>query len=423
MKKPAVFKIVLMLVIIFSLAACGGDSDAEAEDGGEETTTVTSITITPPAKVIYQPDEPLDLAGLVVRAACIDGTTETITSGYTISGFNSGAGGTRTVTVSYETKSADFKVWVNGLVAGAPGFNWTLAEQNTFTNNTYYVQDIVRGNNEFIAVGRGARMARSTDGISWTRITGIPFIDKGGMDAGENIQCICWGNSMYIAGGHPNKMAYSSDGENWTAINPGITDNYINYAASCPGLFIAVGINRITSSTDGINWAEVTGLPGSPDFRAVCWIGPSGFEQFAAVGGGGYIIHSADGVNWTNKTYRPSGESSSFRWRKIAWGAGKYVVVGQNGRIAYSADLSTWTDVTTNNPFTYNEIRDIVWDGSKFFAVGEGSVLAYSPDGIIWTLMDNPYSMFNESITCITYGNGKFITGGRNGRLACFYIQ
>ena len=75
--------------------------------------TLEKIEIaTAPAKTVYRIGEALDTTGLTLKATYSDGTTKTITSGYTVSGFDSATAGTKTVTVSYEGKKTTFTVTV-----------------------------------------------------------------------------------------------------------------------------------------------------------------------------------------------------------------------------------------------------------------------------------------------------------------------
>ena len=76
-------------------------------------TTLTDIAVTtPPTKTTYTIGEALDTAGLVVTATYSDGSTQVVT-GYTTSGFSSTTAGQKTVTVTYEGKTATFTVTVN----------------------------------------------------------------------------------------------------------------------------------------------------------------------------------------------------------------------------------------------------------------------------------------------------------------------
>ena len=65
-----------------------------------------------PTKTIYYINDSLNTSGLKLQLNCADGTTETITSGFSISGFSSTSAGTKTVTVSYEGFTDTFAVTV-----------------------------------------------------------------------------------------------------------------------------------------------------------------------------------------------------------------------------------------------------------------------------------------------------------------------
>ena len=75
--------------------------------------TLTGITVkSMPAKTVYQLGEPFAPAGLTLTAAYSDGRTQTVTDGFICSGFDSAAAGSKTVTVSFEGKTASFTVTV-----------------------------------------------------------------------------------------------------------------------------------------------------------------------------------------------------------------------------------------------------------------------------------------------------------------------
>ena len=76
--------------------------------------TLSSISAkTLPDKTSYYIGDSLNTAGLAITAKYSDGSSKTITSGYTVSGFSSSTEGTKTVTVSYEGKTTSFSVKVN----------------------------------------------------------------------------------------------------------------------------------------------------------------------------------------------------------------------------------------------------------------------------------------------------------------------
>ena len=74
---------------------------------------ITGIEIkTPPTKQEYLVGDTLDSTGLKVLVKYTDGTSETITSGFTVSEFDGSSIGEKEITVTYKTHTATFKVLV-----------------------------------------------------------------------------------------------------------------------------------------------------------------------------------------------------------------------------------------------------------------------------------------------------------------------
>ncbi|HHW01150.1 MAG TPA: hypothetical protein GXX36_16565 [Clostridiaceae bacterium] len=71
--------------------------------------TLESIEVTPPVKTEYIVGEVFDARGMSVTAKYSDGSSEIVTD-YTISGFDSATPGEKTITVTYQGKTATFKV-------------------------------------------------------------------------------------------------------------------------------------------------------------------------------------------------------------------------------------------------------------------------------------------------------------------------
>ena len=70
---------------------------------------------TMPTKVEYQKGDVFDTTGLSILVKYTDGTSETKTTGFEVSGFDSSSVGEKTITVTYKTHIATFKVTVYGL--------------------------------------------------------------------------------------------------------------------------------------------------------------------------------------------------------------------------------------------------------------------------------------------------------------------
>ncbi|MDR2702430.1 MAG: bacterial Ig-like domain-containing protein [Spirochaetaceae bacterium] len=108
-RPPSVVKF-LILILALAFISCGGGNDSDT------TKTVTSITITPPTKTTYNIGDTLDLTGIVVTATYSDSTTETVSvNAANVSGFDSSTAGSKTLTVTYQGKTATFTVTVQAL--------------------------------------------------------------------------------------------------------------------------------------------------------------------------------------------------------------------------------------------------------------------------------------------------------------------
>ena len=105
---------------------------------------VTSIEITSqPTKTEYELGDTLDTTGLSLKVNYSDNSSdENVTEGFTVSGFDSALAGTKTVTVTYEGKTATFTVTVNA-AAEVPDEEKIVTEID-FTTGTTWVDAVYR---------------------------------------------------------------------------------------------------------------------------------------------------------------------------------------------------------------------------------------------------------------------------------------
>lgn len=87
---------------------------------------ISNITITPPSNTSLYLGQPLDTAGLVVKAHYHDGTVKDITN-YTVSGYDPMILGTQIITVTYMDKTATFSVTVNPASISAMNGTYTTS--------------------------------------------------------------------------------------------------------------------------------------------------------------------------------------------------------------------------------------------------------------------------------------------------------
>ena len=85
-----------------------------------EDVTVSSISVkTKPSKVTYNKDDTLNTAGLVLNVTYSNGTTTTVSSGFTCSPTKLSTTGTQTITVTYNGKTTTFTVKVEDVTVSS----------------------------------------------------------------------------------------------------------------------------------------------------------------------------------------------------------------------------------------------------------------------------------------------------------------
>lgn len=295
---------------------------------------------------------------------------------------------------------------------------WTLVSNSTFGNNA--INAVAFGNDVFVAVGAGGRMARSADGINWTAVSDTTF--------GNNaINAVAFGNGRFIAGGDGGRMAFSADnGVTWTAIaNNGFLINAIYgiaYGDVGGGRWVAVGRLRMSYSTNaqGTAWTGSSSNDpfgfgqGAPTLRDVVF----GDDRFVLVGAGGGQGHSAslaDSANGINWTARDMDELLVVPIRSVSFGNGKFVAAVDNmNMILYSADGAEWNEAEAIPMST--QLFGIAAGGGKFISVGAHGAIYQSDNGITWTRF--PDVTLNNHFRDIVYGNGTWVAVGLSGAIA-----
>ncbi len=164
----------------------------------------------------------------------------------------------------------------------------------------------------------------------------------------------------------PNYFTHGSTGE-----NGGL------FAISCPAAatcFAAGDFGTISTTTDGGNAWNLTGLPASPT-----GISCPGATTCFAVGSGGSIQHTTDGSTWGAQ----ASNTGSFL-RSVSCSSTLHcVAVGDNGTIDVTVDGSTWTvkpSGTTNSIFSVSCASDLVC-----YAVDGVNDYKSTDGGLTWT--------------------------------------
>jgi len=301
---------------------------------------------------------------------------------------------------------------------------WIAVTDSKFESKD--INAIVYGSGKFVAVGMSGKMAYSSNGITWTAVTGVPAPLNS-----ASVNSITFANNKFVAVGAGGSIGYSSDGVIWNTVSNTTFSNInaIRAIAYGNGKFIAgAGEGKMAYSSDGVNWTtlDVSSIFGSKWDDNITGI-VYAKDKFVAVGGNFHdynakMAYSSDGVNWTAVTDSPFDNYILA----ITFGNGKFVAGGYDSKMAYSTDGISWTVINTGTIFenVYDDgrigkedIRAIAFGGDKYVVGSSGGKMATSIDGVSWTLANNPFYHLSV-VNAIAYGSNTFVAGNDFGEMA-----
>jgi len=206
----------------------------------------------------------------------------------------------------------------------------------------------------------------------------------------------------------------------WTVVEPEFFAGSVTRVAYGGGRFVALGDNRVITSTDGIEWDEVpagTVDPPSPNLiGGVVWNG-NVFLAVSPWSDAHLIVIGEDlpGASQSGLTWMPDAglEGLGVFPQSVAWNGSSHVIVG-GGAWAVSDDGYHWTAVESpeSSPRVY--YRSVCWDGRQWVAVGD-RVVATSTDGVAWTARtilsaDRLLDVANDGSTTIAVGRASLMS-------------
>ena len=298
------------------------------------------------------------------------------------------------VGVNTSAPQTDFEV-VGDIISR--GTEWTAYSSN---ENSLW-QDVIYGNNRFVAVSRSGypnMIGTSQDGRVWTDRTA---------PANNEWQSVTYGNGLFVAvssTGTGDRVMTSPDGITWTSRTSAANNSWqdVTYGN---GVFAAVGTsgtgNRVMTSNDGINWSTQSSTEDN------LWEGIAyGNGTFVAVSADGTnrVMTSTDGITWTARS-----AAAANQWYGVTYGKGLFVAVASSGtgnRVMTSPDGITWTIRTSAADSNWTRVA---YGDGLFVAIASttsSTNIMTSPDGINWVTRTNPTG---DQLTAITYGNGTFV--------------
>jgi hypothetical protein len=208
-----------------------------------------------------------------------------------------------------------------GVSISADGISWTDQTFSTaqglgslaYGNGTWVMVD-----DRFLTTDVVAFMVSSTNGASWSQVlTTISYAQP---------NCVAFGNGQFVVVGYGGLVARSSNGSTWSAQSLGTSsDGGVMAVTYGNSQFVAVtNSGKAFHSADGTSWTMV-----SVSANALTGI-TYGNGVFAAVGGGG-IYTSPDAVTWTSQTCTGL---TSGGLNNVAFGNSKFVAVGSSFAIS-----------------------------------------------------------------------------------------
>jgi len=300
--------------------------------------------------------------------------------------------------------------------------NWKALKDIKFGKNEV-CSSIAYGSNRFVAISR-LKMFTSIDGIIWTSVDVSKIFGTGSFDG---TCAVVYGNDMFVAVGLGGKMATSKDGLIWKAVaNSKFGTGIISAITFGNGTFVAAGENgKIASSKDGVTWTAVDAskIFGTTGQRIDSMAFGNG--KFVAFDYNGRMGVSTNGTTWTAVNLIDEIKNNV---KVIAFGNNRFVLGGFHGTIATSTDGVTWTKLNVSKVLNENDsIQAIVFGNGKFIAGGDYGKLLTSKDGVTWTAMSNsPFESYQMNVvSAIGYGNRKFIAtcGGYASEFKMAYLQ
>ena len=251
--------------------------------------------------------------------------------------------------------------------------------------NSYELNSVCFGNNEFVAVGKHGTVITSSDGETFN-ITHSVIINN------RNLTNIIYENNLYILLAEDGSIFTAGADHNFTFRNSGV-ELKLNRAIYGNNLFVVVGANgTILTSPDGINWTPRTSGVNY-DLNSITYAN----GLFVAVGKNATILTSPDGINWTPRT---SGLQAS-NLSGITYGKELFVVVSSSGNyMIYSPDGLNWTVINVSE-----RAKNIIYSNNIFTKVGSSGLIANSNNGISWNVKNKNFS---NSITNIVHINNLY---------------
>lgn len=264
---------------------------------------------------------------------------------------------------------------------------------NSVTGISGTIRDVCYGSDRFVCVGTSGAYY-SFDGETWVAMSGLPSSISASGVTYNGSKFICVGESS-------TKCYYCTDGETWSEGSTlHSTKDFWNKITYLNNILFAHGDQIMLYSTDGVAWAECTGITSA--CKAIAY----GNNKYVSVGGYRSAV-SDDGITWTQ--YSGGTEYSS----SVAFCNDRFVKSNSQGKPFYSSDGITWTQVTASISYTERVIN------VRNFAYLVG-VDSYGKAVVAYT---SNFSTWYSSSASNVYFNGNPSPPSSSGLFSCVYAR
>jgi hypothetical protein len=273
------------------------------------------------------------------------------------------------------------------------GILWSTISSPSLNN--VYVVSLGYAKDYFITAENNSAVSyKSTNGITWTNVSGLP----GGQGAGSTrVKEV---NKIAFIVGNSGVFSFSTDTVTWTtsSTSGGSGNIYgISYAKILnQDVYLIGSESGMHRSTNLINWVTTS--------SSIASVTPSGSleyfnNRFIAIGTGTRQLKiSTNGTNWTTTTL--SGSATSIYGPFI--GQNKLLVSDNANNIHISTDAINWTAYSRG----ISQPQKIVFGKNKWVSNSGFS----STDGVSWSNGLSVSGKTTDSTTqSLTFGNDRFV--------------
>ncbi len=415
MLKLSFWRSLAALCLVLVLSACGGAGGSAAAPSGFMVTPgngQVTITWQATAGVDYwltyaATATPIDMknppvghvwATNITSPYVITGLTNGQAYSFAMNGRTSGGpGGPQTVSQTVTPRYAGAS-WSAGSTAVTSGTDLRGLAYGTVTDTT-------GSSANYVAVGNGGKVYKSTDSVAWTAVTPVTTLTT-------DFKSATYAFGKFIAVGSnqgANNILSSTDLLTWTAatVAPAITTG-INAVASNGVTVVAVGDNGTAYfTTTGSNWTAATATHAlGINLLGVAYSSSNGL--WVAVGQNGTVITSSDGDSWTSQT---SNAGANALNAVTVTSANGFVAVGNNGTVIKSGDGLVWALQSLGG--TTPHLYAVSTDSAQFLAVGQLGAAFTSTDGSTWSPVTTGITA--ADLYAILGGSSAYLVVGANG--------